>query len=274
MFLSKFETRRRVRAFDAIVAKTDRALRHPEVVAMLGDTATQLADLNRTVFLPDLQHGELVVPKSQFDTPHVALFPAKRSQLTNVALGKLVNKISTQQVLHWKVEGAMHATPYGISKTYDEILDYYDSEDSEESASLPGQEGTAQPSAAKHIRTRLGITQHSLETPGPGRFTSSRPVICIWDELAKTSAWGASTAVHEEVHAFDAINFAPLLGDDFGLAAGEFRAYHVDGVVERVYGGAKELSEVEAFRREHADPMRPFHPTQAMVDMMRAEVRI
>jgi len=269
MFLSSIEARRRVKAFDAIVEQTDHALRHPEVIAQLGDTATKLIDMNSRVFLPDLRHGELIVPPSQLATPNPALFPANQAQLMDN--GKLLNQIEEQLVFSWKPAGkTIDAPPYDISMDVDTIRKYYFDEVEPEI-----QEDVVTPT---RTTKRRAVTGNRSVMTAKGNFLSSRPVIRVANIIAKAGrARCAGISAHELTHAGDVIAFDPIFINDFTNAAGETRAYHVQTVIDSAHGGSEgteDLNRIEALRRSEVDPMRPFHPTQAIVDMMRAEGRI
>lgn len=83
--------------------------------------------------------------------------------------------------------------------------------------------------------------------------------------------YAASTLAHEEVHVHDDLHEGPVLALQQHEAASEYRAYHVDEAIhssKRRFGPDKLSYQVEAFRQEHADPERPFHPTPVMVDHM------
>lgn len=261
MFLSRFEVRRRVKAFDVMVEETDRALRHPDVTRMLGALAGELIALNQRLVLPDVHHDALIVPKAERDSPNPLLFPMTKAQAPK--LKRLMAPVMEQQVLSWDITHGMQAPRYGVAMDAAAIASQYDVEGDEVITDFAGHNNKSSTVAATY---NVSICQ------GNSRCTASRPVIAVPDVHAQQSP--AATPIllgHEELHALDMLAYTPLMFSLDANVAGEFCAYQVSGVIDHVQGGStltKTFDAVELFRRSEADPMLPFHPTQPMIDMM------
>lgn len=70
-FFSSAEQRARSADFDRWQQDTDRVLRHPDVKNALGKLGSQLVHLNDNVFLPNIKHGEVLLPRTKAHTNHI-----------------------------------------------------------------------------------------------------------------------------------------------------------------------------------------------------------
>ena len=76
----------RSQSFDMLTQDVESLLSSEHVQIELGkiaipDLATSLADLNNNAFMPNIRHGRLSIPKSQWDTQNVAIWPMGEDEL-------------------------------------------------------------------------------------------------------------------------------------------------------------------------------------------------
>lgn len=264
MFLSSIEGRIRSWAFDYAVNATDRALRDPQVVQKIGaPLAAQLLEVNASLFLPNVRHEQVVVPAAQKDTANPILLPITLPQAWRI--DEMIGAVKSQPVKSWSLNDPIYSEAYDIRSTSAEVTEAAKASASQETMPADQEErvdNTPVVAATTHVKTWLNNDT----------FSVSRPIVTMrYAAMRGTPRYVATTLVHEEVHAHDDLHEGPVLLLQQHEAASEYRAYFVDEVVQsgkRRFGPDELSYQVEAFRQEHADPARPFHPTPAMVDHM------
>lgn len=258
MFISSFELRARVRAFDTMVERADEVLQIPAVAEALGGVAVELADINKRVFLPNVHYGRASIPKSEEETDNPALLPITWFQ--RFTARDMVRAMS-EPVKVWTVTDQLYADEYDIGRTTDELAALFDTSTSQQ---------TARP-AKRFQRCPQVYTYCQLDKLQDGIFTLKRPVMVVNNGLAKVDIMCEGVVIHEEIHVLDMMRYGPLMADRTFRVASEYRAYHTQTTIydktERPQAD-QGSPQVEAFRQKEADPKRPFHPTQTMIDMM------
>jgi len=242
-----------------MVQETDQALRHPEVIAALGTLAAELIDFNQRLVLPNVHHDTLVVPKAEKDTANPLLFPMTARQAAKLTM--MTELISQQRVFSWNITNGLQAPQYGVSLDANEIVKLYDEEDECKK--------DIEFSAYKK-RSSIVAATYSDTFQRRNTCTASRPLIVIPDIYGRNHRHASPLILaHEELHALDMVNHAPLQLVKKAQVAGEFRAYHVSGAIDQSHGESnltERFQKIEMFRRNETDPLQPFAPTQAMVD--------
>jgi len=262
MFLSEAKTRFRGEVFDYVVEQTQNALHDPVVVAKLGGLASELRVLAGDLFLPDVQHGRMVIPPSQKNTTNPVFLPLTAGEARRA--GTILGSASQEPVRTWDITKPVHSEPYDITMDFDDIWAYMKAGPEEKRKPQKGAKGDQ---SLKPLEDDAEM-RHWLCIRG-NQFTIGRPMIIMgFGVMMGGAKWSAGMLSHELVHVGDFLRDGPIYGAQQYRAATEYRAYHVDDVIDgkQWFDKTKIPHRVEAFRREHADPMRPFHPTQAMID--------
>jgi len=262
MFLSDLKTRFRGEVFDYMVEQTQIALHDPVVVKKLGGLAAELSSVTDTLFLPDIRHGEIVIPNSQKDTINPVFFPMTSKEALDA--GRLTRSVHQKPVRLWEITEPLYSEAYDIKMDLDEIWETMEPRQKPKDPVKPKGRGSDPLRTVAAMRRCVCIEDN--------RFATSRPIIFVRQALMlKGSKACGGTLAHEAVHAWDALRDGPLYEGTPYLSATEYRAYHVDDAIDTRQSWFERPcvpQEVEAFRREHADPARPFHPTQPMIDFM------
>ena len=265
MYLSNAETCSRGEAFDQIVEQTGRALRSPEVAQIIGQSlTTELLELHSQLFLPDVRDGVALLSDGQKNKAAPALLPITAQEVP--ALHDMTDELMDSFIRHWPL-GVMRAAgyariasaTYGIEADIDDVefwmknpppVKKYDTNEG------PGHPLTVTCTNAKLDKDRLSV---------------ARPIIVMqYDRLFQYPDEVPSGTAHELVHARDVLQDGPLMVSEAHTIASEYCAYHVDHAIGTVVGHARDTENllpgiVETFRKEHADPERPFAPTLEMI---------
>ncbi len=258
--------RERAAVFDQIIEQTDVALRDSVVTEALGSLATELIGINDRLFLPNMRHGQAIIPEAEENTANPALLPVDKHEARIIS--EVLQPILSRRDLSWTITGEMHSDCYGVSMDLASVTEHMEG-NAVPAATFDG-ENIDEDILLEPMRTQATTFQR-VGIKGD-HFTASRPVVAFSKRLARQAPRKvAASLAHEEVHVRDALEDGPLAMGLTYEAAGEYRAYHVDNTIDngkRFFAQHRYQYQIEMFRREHADPNHPFRPTQEMVDMM------
>ncbi|HSW98951.1 MAG TPA: hypothetical protein VLF71_03880 [Candidatus Saccharimonadales bacterium] len=223
-FFHSAQNRERMRRYDVWTERTWAALSDETIRQALGDLGTGLLPVHRSLFLPDVRHGEVRVPRRYLRTDGAALLPRLSEDGVLVPHDTLLQPTPTRRQ---KITQALAA-------------------------------GGKKPPTEKHLGTlvrstlagRDNPTKHIIINPGPGSASAqvdhlrtditpravldTRPVVTLSPEMPTAEPWiDAATGVHELTHVLDANRRAstPHSSDPYYKPFTEVRGYLAASIV-------------------------------------------
>lgn len=255
------EQRRTTSAYDRFVEDANEAGTHPEVVAALGELASEIQSVINASFLPNFRGGRFVVPENQKNSENIAIVPLTGRQAKRAYL--LTEPLEEGIFRTWDANEPILSDTYNLSLSQ---------------AAKDGILNDWQTRGSRFVRndprglSRYVLAQASMYTSqiDDNTYGISRPYIMARNALidAKLSR---SVIVHEAVHAIDMLRDGPLFEMVGYVAATELRAYHVGATVCRAFGDvtssdAQNSFWVEELRQRHIENHeRPFTPNETLV---------
>lgn len=252
----------RVELFDSYVSEADEALRKPAIIDQLGERAVSLLDANSRLFLPNIQHGKIEIPKRYRDKNSIGFLPVFSSvdnAAMNVSFGRSFYEASAQRkdvmLEGYKVGFGNDDANVALELDIEELIE----EGFVEDYKAIGPEIVGEPLGELGVlKTRAfttAIGQIDLYEDFPSHF-AARPFIAIFDHMIAPEENRKSSALsHELFHAVSVENrTAEKSYAEHALE--ELTAYYISFIINTYFDTdnpsiSPSVVEVERFRKKH-----------------------